>query len=45
VAGRFAAGIHLGEFIERDMIGVGVSPDQRYRAHIGVEAYFTGCNG
>src|SRR5207247_8675900 len=29
VAGRFDAGIHLGEFIERDMIAVRVSPDQR----------------
>lgn len=29
VAGRFDAGIHLGEFIERDMIAVRVSVDQR----------------
>ena len=29
VAGGFDAGIHLGEFIERDMIAVRVSPDQR----------------
>ena len=29
VAGRYDAGIHLGEFIERDMIGTRVSPDQR----------------
>lgn len=29
VAGRFDAGIHLGEFIERDMIAVRVSADQR----------------
>src|SRR4249919_3075705 len=29
VAGHFDAGIHLGEFIERDMIAVRVSPDQR----------------
>ncbi|BCS32353.1 LysR family transcriptional regulator [Luteitalea sp. TBR-22] len=29
VAGRFDAGVHLGEFIERDMIAVRVSPDQR----------------
>lgn len=28
VAGRFDAGIHLGEFIERDMIAVRVSADQ-----------------
>jgi DNA-binding transcriptional LysR family regulator len=27
VAGRFDAGIHLGEFIERDMLAVRVSPD------------------
>jgi DNA-binding transcriptional LysR family regulator len=29
VAGRFDAGVHLGEFIERDMIAVRVSRDQR----------------
>jgi DNA-binding transcriptional LysR family regulator len=29
VAGRFDAGIHLGEFIERDMVAVRVSGDQR----------------
>jgi len=29
VAGHFDAGIHLGEFIERDMIAVRVSADQR----------------
>lgn len=29
VAGRFDAGVHLGEFIERDMIAVRVSADQR----------------
>jgi DNA-binding transcriptional LysR family regulator len=29
VAGRFDAGIQLGEFVERDMIAVRVSPDQR----------------
>jgi len=29
VAGRYDAGIHLGEFIERDMIAVRVSRDQR----------------
>jgi DNA-binding transcriptional LysR family regulator len=29
VAGRFDAGIHLGDFLERDMIAVRVSPDQR----------------
>lgn len=29
VAGRFDAGIHLGEFIERDMIASRVSRDQR----------------
>jgi DNA-binding transcriptional LysR family regulator len=29
VAGRFDAGITLGEFVERDMIAVRVSPDQR----------------
>jgi DNA-binding transcriptional LysR family regulator len=29
VAGRYDAGIHLGEFIERDMVAVRVSLDQR----------------
>ena len=29
VSGGFDAGIHLGEFIEKDMIAVRVSPDQR----------------
>jgi DNA-binding transcriptional LysR family regulator len=29
VAGRFDAGIDIGEFIQRDMIAVRVSPDQR----------------
>ena len=29
VAGRFDAGIHLGEFIERDMIATRVSRDER----------------
>jgi DNA-binding transcriptional LysR family regulator len=29
VAGGFEAGIHLGEFIERDMIAVRVSRDHR----------------
>jgi DNA-binding transcriptional LysR family regulator len=39
VAGRFDAGIHLGEFIERDMIAVRVSADQR-AAIVGAPAYF-----
>jgi DNA-binding transcriptional LysR family regulator len=39
VAGHFDAGIHLGEFIERDMIAVRVSPDQR-AAIVGAPAYF-----
>ena len=38
VAGRFDAGIHLGEFIERDMIAVRVSPDQR-AAIVGSSRY------
>jgi DNA-binding transcriptional LysR family regulator len=38
VAGRFDAGIHLGEFIERDMIAVKVSPDQR-AAIVGSPCY------
>jgi DNA-binding transcriptional LysR family regulator len=39
VAGGFDAGIHLGEFIERDMIAVRVSPDQR-AAIVGAPRYF-----
>jgi DNA-binding transcriptional LysR family regulator len=39
VAGRFDAGIQLGEFVERDMIAVRVSQDQR-AAIVGSPAYF-----
>lgn len=39
VAGHFDAGIHLGEFIERDMIAVRVSADQR-AAIVGSPQYF-----
>jgi DNA-binding transcriptional LysR family regulator len=39
VAGRFDAGIHLGEFIERDMVAVRVSRDQR-AAIVGSRSYF-----
>ena len=39
VAGRFDAGIQLGEFVERDMIAVRVSPDQR-AAIVGSPGYF-----
>ena len=39
VAGRFDAGIHLGEFIERDMIAVRVSRDHR-PAIVGSPRYF-----
>jgi DNA-binding transcriptional LysR family regulator len=39
VAGGFDAGIHLGEFIERDMIAVRVSRDQR-AAIVGSRTYF-----
>jgi DNA-binding transcriptional LysR family regulator len=39
VAGRFDAGVHLGEYIERDMIAVRVSPDQR-AAIVGAPRYF-----
>jgi DNA-binding transcriptional LysR family regulator len=38
VAGRFDAGIHLGEFIARDMIAVRVSRDQR--AIVAAPRYF-----
>jgi DNA-binding transcriptional LysR family regulator len=39
VAGHFDAGIHLGEFIAREMIAVRVSPDQR-AAIVGAPTYF-----
>jgi len=39
VAGLFDAGIQLGEFVERDMIAVRVSPDQR-AAIVGSPRYF-----
>jgi DNA-binding transcriptional LysR family regulator len=39
VAGRFDAGVHLGEFIERDMIAVRVSRDHR-PAIVGSPRYF-----
>src|SRR5205807_3469635 len=39
VAGGFDAGIHLGEFIEKDMIAVRVSADQR-PAIVGSSQYF-----
>jgi DNA-binding transcriptional LysR family regulator len=39
VAGHFDAGIQLGEFIERDMIAVRVSADQR-AAIVGAPGYF-----
>jgi DNA-binding transcriptional LysR family regulator len=39
IAGGFDAGIHLGEFIDRDMIAVKVSRDQR-AAIVGSRRYF-----
>lgn len=39
VAGRFDAGIHLGEFIEQDMLAIRVSPDLR-AAIVGSPEYF-----
>jgi DNA-binding transcriptional LysR family regulator len=39
IAGGFDAGIHVGEFIERDMIAVRVSRDQR-PAIVGSPVYF-----
>lgn len=39
VASGFDAGIHFGEYIEKDMIAVRVSPDQR-PAIVGSPAYF-----
>jgi DNA-binding transcriptional LysR family regulator len=41
VGAGFDAGIHLGEFIERDMVAVRVSTDQR-AAIVGAPAYFGG---
>ncbi len=39
VAGRFDAGIHLGEFIDQDMLAIRVSPDLR-PAIVGSLPYF-----
>ena len=39
VAGGFDAGIHFGEYIEKDMIAVRVSPDHR-PAIVGAPGYF-----
>ena len=39
VAGQFDAGIHVGEFIHRDMIAVKVTEDRRL-AVVGSPAYF-----
>jgi DNA-binding transcriptional LysR family regulator len=39
VGAGFDAGIHLGEFIERDMVAVRVSKDQR-AASVGAPSYF-----
>jgi DNA-binding transcriptional LysR family regulator len=39
VAGGFDAGIHLGEYIQKDMIAVRVSPDQR-AAIVASPSYF-----
>ncbi|MBK9373185.1 MAG: LysR family transcriptional regulator [Holophagales bacterium] len=39
VAGRFDAGIHLGEFVQRDMVAVRISGEQR-AAVVGAPAYF-----
>lgn len=39
VAGGFDAGIHFGEYIQKDMIAVRVSPDQR-AAIVGAPSYF-----
>jgi DNA-binding transcriptional LysR family regulator len=39
IAGHFDAGIHIGEFIQRDMIAVKVSRDMRL-AVVGSPAYF-----
>jgi DNA-binding transcriptional LysR family regulator len=39
IAARFDAGIHLGEFVQRDMVAVKVSPEQR-AAIVGAPSYF-----
>jgi len=39
VAGRFDAGIRLGEYVERDMVAVRIAPDMRM-AIVGTPAYF-----
>jgi DNA-binding transcriptional LysR family regulator len=39
IAGRFDAGIHLGEFLQRDMVAVRVTGEQR-AAIVGSPAYF-----
>jgi DNA-binding transcriptional LysR family regulator len=39
IAGQFDAGIHIGEFIQRDMIAVRVSKDLRF-AVVGSREYF-----
>jgi DNA-binding transcriptional LysR family regulator len=39
VAGRFDAGIRLGEHLERDMVAVRIAPDMRM-AIVGTPAYF-----
>jgi DNA-binding transcriptional LysR family regulator len=39
VAGRFDAGIHLGEFVQKDMVAVRISGEQR-AAIVGAPAYF-----
>jgi DNA-binding transcriptional LysR family regulator len=39
VGGRFDAGIHLGEFVQRDMVAVKVTGEQR-AAIVGSPAYF-----
>jgi DNA-binding transcriptional LysR family regulator len=39
IAARFDAGIHLGEFLQRDMVAVKVSGDQR-AAIVGAPSYF-----
>lgn len=39
VAGRFDAGIRLGEHVERDMVAVRIAPDMRM-AIVGTPAYF-----
>ena len=42
VAGRFDAGIRLGEQVERDMIAARIGPELRWTSSLGAPSYFEG---